>query len=94
MHSVGWGAPCFGLFRSCEGAVTGVCDRPVWTGNEATLEAFHRQSGQATRIIMEDSVQKSCWGVTAKAVIGFACIILVAWLVGGAESTAVLATAG
>ncbi|WP_281349445.1 hypothetical protein [Nitratireductor arenosus] len=42
---------------------------------------------------MDDSVQKSCWGVTAKAIAGFAFIILVAWLVGGAE-TAVIATAG
>ncbi|MGI6853109.1 hypothetical protein [Mesorhizobium sp. 1B3] len=44
--------------------------------------------------IMEDSVNKSCWGLTAKAVIGFAGIILLAWLVGGSESAAVLATAG
>jgi hypothetical protein len=41
---------------------------------------------------MDDSVQKSCWGVTAKAVIGFAGIILVAWLIGGGESAAILAT--
>lgn len=35
---------------------------------------------------MDESVQKSCWGVTAKAVIGFACIILVAWLIAGTDS--------
>ncbi len=40
---------------------------------------------------MEDSVQKSCWGVTAKAVIGFAGIILLAWLVGGADTAAIVA---
>jgi hypothetical protein len=40
---------------------------------------------------MEDSVQKSCWGVTAKAVIGFAGIILLAWLVGAADTVAVVA---
>jgi hypothetical protein len=40
---------------------------------------------------MEDSVHKSCWGVTAKAVIGFAGIILLAWLVGGTETVAVVA---
>lgn len=44
--------------------------------------------------IMEDSVNKSCWGLTAKAVVGFAGIILLAWLVGGSETAAVLATAG
>ena len=41
---------------------------------------------------MEDSVQKSCWGVTLKAVIGFAVVIAVVWLVGG-ETNAVMATA-
>lgn len=41
---------------------------------------------------MDDSVQKSCWGVTAKAVIGIAGLMLLAWLFAGAETaTAVLA---
>ncbi|SMH45537.1 hypothetical protein SAMN02982922_3236 [Mesorhizobium australicum] len=40
---------------------------------------------------MDDSVQKSCWGVAAKAVVGFAFIILLAWLIGGVESAAVVA---
>lgn len=44
---------------------------------------------------MEESVQKSCWGLTAKAVIGFASVILIIWLAGGgSETAAVLATAG
>lgn len=43
---------------------------------------------------MDNSVEKSCWGVTAKAVAGFACIILLAWLIGGSETAAVVATAG
>jgi len=42
---------------------------------------------------MDDSVQRSCWGVTAKAVIGFAAILLVAWLIAGQE-TAMVAAAG
>ncbi len=40
---------------------------------------------------MDDSVQKSCWGVTAKAILGFAGVILLAWLIGGAETVAVIA---
>lgn len=40
---------------------------------------------------MDESVQKSCWGLTAKAVIGFAGIILLAWLFSGGDSIAVLA---
>ncbi len=43
------------------------------------------------RVNMDDGVQKSCWGITAKAVAGFAFIILLAWLIGGAETTAVVA---
>lgn len=42
--------------------------------------------------IMDETVQKSCWGVTAKAVLGFACVILIAWLIGGGETTAILAS--
>ncbi len=42
---------------------------------------------------MDDGVQKSCWGVTAKAVIGFGGILLLAWLIGGAETAAVVAVA-
>ena len=42
--------------------------------------------------MMDDSVQKSCWGVTAKAVIGFAAIFLLAWLVGAAEAATVVAS--
>lgn len=43
--------------------------------------------------IMDETVQKSCWGVTAKAVLGIAALLLLAWLVGGAETatTAVIA---
>ncbi len=42
---------------------------------------------------MDDNVQRCCWGVTAKAVIGFASIMMLAWLVGGAgtESVATIA---
>ena len=40
---------------------------------------------------MEDTVRKSCWGVTAKAVIGLAGIILLAWLFAGGETAAMLA---
>lgn len=40
---------------------------------------------------MDERVQKSCWGVAAKAVIGFAGLILLAWLAGGSETVSVLA---
>jgi hypothetical protein len=40
---------------------------------------------------MDNDVQKSCWGLTAKAVVGFAGILLLAWLIGGGETAAVLA---
>ncbi len=44
--------------------------------------------------IMDDGIQKSCWGLTAKAVIGFAGILLLAWLVSGGHETAAVLAAG
>ena len=41
---------------------------------------------------MEETTQKSCWGVTIKAVAGFAGLLILAWLFGGSETAAVLAT--
>jgi len=32
---------------------------------------------------MEDTATKSCWGITARAVIGFTGILIFAYLVGG-----------
>jgi hypothetical protein len=43
---------------------------------------------------MDDSVQGSCWGVTAKAVICFAGILLLAWLVSGSGADAAVIAAG
>ncbi len=40
---------------------------------------------------MDEVDQKSCWGVTAWAVAGFAGVIAVAWLFGGHEAVAVMA---
>jgi hypothetical protein len=50
----------------------------------------HNKDGSSER--MDESVQKSCWGLTAKAVIGIAGIILLAWLVTGGEAATVIAT--
>lgn len=41
---------------------------------------------------MDDGVNKSCWGLTVKAMIGFAGLLLLAWLIsGGSETAAFLA---
>lgn len=40
---------------------------------------------------MDDTVQKSCWGVTAWAVAGFAGIIMLMWLFGSVETATVVA---
>lgn len=40
---------------------------------------------------MNDKVQPTCWGVAAKAVLGIACLMALAWLAGGIETTTVLA---
>lgn len=42
---------------------------------------------------MDDNIQKSCWGTTAWAVVGFACIMVVIYMTGmgnGSEVTASL----
>lgn len=40
---------------------------------------------------MDDKVQHSCWSLTAKAVIGIAVLMVLAWLAAAPEATAVLA---
>ncbi|WP_309086294.1 hypothetical protein [Chelativorans sp.] len=40
---------------------------------------------------MDETVQKSCWGVAVKAAIGLAGIILLAWLFAGGDAIAVVA---
>ena len=40
---------------------------------------------------MDENVQKTCWGVAARAVIGFGGIILLAWLFGGGFTAAIIA---
>ncbi|MFC5990367.1 hypothetical protein [Limoniibacter endophyticus] len=40
---------------------------------------------------MEDTVEKSCWGVAVKAALGFAAIILLIWLGSGDSATVVAA---
>ncbi|MGQ3214827.1 MAG: hypothetical protein ACT6U0_20815 [Shinella sp.] len=34
-------------------------------------------------VIMESTAQKSCWGVTARAVLGFGVVLVIAYLFGG-----------
>lgn len=40
---------------------------------------------------MDDGVQKSCWSVTTKAILGFVCILALAYLIGSPETAAVIA---
>ncbi len=42
---------------------------------------------------MDDSVQKSCWGITGWTVAGVACIMVLAWLLGGPQGVETLASA-
>ena len=39
---------------------------------------------------MNDNGARSCWGVTARAVMGFAGIMFLVWLVGGAETVSMV----
>lgn len=79
-------SPSFGIARRREYVYPETClsrgRDPRFSGAMANQDFNNGNS-------MDDSVQKSCWGVTAKAVIGFAGIILLAWLVGGAGAEGV-----
>lgn len=50
------------------------------------------QSVTFKSVKLDDSVQKSCWGLTAKAAIGFVGLILLAWLISGGETVAIVTT--
>lgn len=76
----------FAAFRACEDK----CE-PVDAAAKQIETQRVSADGKSTVIEMDDGVQKSCWGITAKAVIGFAGVILLVWLVGGSETTAMLA---
>jgi hypothetical protein len=43
------------------------------------------------KVIMDENTQKSCWGITARAMIGVAGILLVTWLIRGQEVAATIA---
>ena len=76
----------------CEAAPEGLSSRADGQGRRGFDPGPHSRSGQnEDRNDMDESVRKSCWGVTAKAVIGFAGIMMLAWLFGGPEVTTVLA---
>ncbi|WP_130269278.1 hypothetical protein [Phyllobacterium myrsinacearum] len=56
-------------------------DIPAFPERErfARIVSFREQQGNTK--FMDDSVQKSCWGITAWAVVGFAVIMLVTYLI-------------
>ncbi|GLQ39365.1 hypothetical protein GCM10007908_29850 [Rhizobium albus] len=39
--------------------------------------------GASSGVMMEETAQKSCWAFTARAVVGFAGILVLAYLFGG-----------
>ncbi|QOF74431.1 hypothetical protein IG197_02595 [Aminobacter sp. SR38] len=83
-------SPCFGHFLQLRRRA----QRRIQQATRPRAEADPPPAERTTRIllnIMDDGVQKSCWGLTAKAVIGFAGFLLIAWLVSGAETAAVVA---
>ena len=80
-HALGAGLPCcprlgFAIFRDC-----GFMN--------SSLNRASRSAGMAAATIssigaiMESTVQKSCWGVTARAVLGFGAVLVIAYLFGG-----------
>jgi len=62
------------IFRGCDAKM------PVVDGRFQESAGLPRRMNGAA--IMEENVQKSCWGTTAWAVAGFACIMVVVYLLG------------
>jgi len=83
-------SPCLlsATFRIAEAAPADYGEAPA-TGAAAAARAVW--VNRLTGIELDDNAQKSCWGVTAKALIGFAGIILLAWLFSGGDAVAILA---
>lgn len=80
----------FAFFRGCQSAREGLSRALLGAGCNGVTIAGSPQK-RVFRYIMDDDVQKSCWGLTAKAVVGFAVFLLLAWLIsGGAEKAAVV----
>jgi len=59
----------------------------AWVSVEAAAPGPDKKNppaaDRAIGVGMEDTVQKSCWGITARAVIGFAAILVLAYFFGG-----------
>ncbi|MBL8584026.1 MAG: hypothetical protein JNL61_17605 [Rhizobiaceae bacterium] len=66
--------------------------RGIERNNKAAKTVFPSLRKFGQRAIMEDtSVQKSCWGLTIKAVAGIALAMAVAWLITGSDGLSKLA---
>ena len=76
-------------FSPCIALHGGVSVR--FTGCTGRLAGGNLRGNSKTGPFMDDTVQKSCWGVTAWAVAAFASVILLAWLFGGTETVSVVA---
>jgi hypothetical protein len=80
-HAVNAGLLCgrrlgFAIFRDC-GFMKSSLNR-----RHAALKTAAATTS-SIGVIMESTVQKSCWGVTARAVLGFGAVLVVAYLFGG-----------
>lgn len=51
--------------------------------DETTKTTVPYHVGASSGVMMEETAQKSCWAFTARAVIGFAAVLVLAYLFGG-----------
>jgi hypothetical protein len=68
--------PGFAIFRDC-----GFTNSSLNVRSCCAATGRHAYSSHGE--IMDSTIQKSCWGVTVRAVVGFAGLLLLAFLFGG-----------
>jgi len=59
--------------------------------------AFNRRCAafkNSLALTMDQENSQSCWGLTTKVMLVIAALMLLTWLIGGSESTAMLAKVG
>lgn len=62
-----------------------------WQRGNVRTACVNRKTGVMEQDLMDDNVQKSCWGVTTWTVVALGSVLVLAYLLGGFETVAIAA---